>query len=129
MSKLLAACGVAALLLAAPARAQTKAALDACHNQPTTLAIVDCLGKLTAQADRRLNENYQKTLKITEPEGIAAVRASERAWLEYRKQRCAYRTAGGGTIVQILGADCMATMTKARADELETDAQGMAGPG
>ncbi len=108
--------------------AQTPAAFDRCHNQNSTAEIVDCLGKLTQEADRRLNAAYQKALKSEEPSGVPALRAAERAWLEYRKQRCFYLTAGEGTIMQVVGADCMATMTKARADELEGDSRGL-GPG
>ena len=122
-----------ALLLAAwsPAagRAQTAEAFTRCHNLQSTVVIVDCLGKLYQEADKRLNVAYQKALKNEEPSGVAALRASERAWLEYRDKRCAYLTAGDGTIMRIIGADCTATMTKARADELERDSQGLAGPG
>ena len=107
--------------------AQATAAFDRCHNLITTPDIVDCLGKLTQEADRRLNAAYQKTLKNEEPSGVPALRAAERAWLEYRNQRCNYLTAGEGTIMRIFFADCMATMTKARADELEIDSRGLAG--
>lgn len=93
------------------------------------MAIVDCLDKQYHEEDRRLNVAYQKALKAVDPAGVPALRAAERAWLEYRKQRCAYVAAGEGTITQILGADCMMSMTKARADELEGDSQGLAGPG
>lgn len=105
--------------------AQTQAALDGCHNKASTMSIVECLDGLTKQADRRLNAGYQKALKSVDPSGVPALRAAERAWLEYRKQRCSYVSAGSGTIVQILGADCMAQMTKARADELEQDSKGL----
>ena len=111
------------------AQAQRVGQPDRCHNQGSTVAIVDCLDKQYHEQDRRLNATYQKALKAVDPAGVPALRAAERAWLEYRKQRCTYVAAGEGTITQILGADCMMSMTKARADELEGDSQGLAGPG
>jgi uncharacterized protein YecT (DUF1311 family) len=119
----------AASMIAAHASAQSPAAIEACHNKQSTLEIVDCLETVGKLADKHLNAAYQKALKGIDPAGIPALRASERAWLQYRTQRCAYLTAGGGTIMQVVGADCMVQMTKARADELDGDSQGLAGPG
>lgn len=117
---------LAVLVAAAPAWAwaQTDAAIDACHGKQSTVEIVDCLGKLSAQADAHLNTAFQKTLKSLDASGVPALRAAERAWLDYRKQRCTYLTAGLGTLGQVVGADCMLTMTRARAAELDTDSKG-----
>ncbi len=93
------------------------------------MEIVDCLGKLTDQWDKRLNAAYQAALKNADPAAVAPLRASERAWLEYRKQRCFYMSAGEGTIMRILAADCFFQMTKSRSEELTNDAMGLAGPG
>jgi uncharacterized protein YecT (DUF1311 family) len=122
--------GLGLLIAAATAaQAQEQSSIDRCRQMRSTLEIVDCLGRVGQEADKHLNAAYQKALKGIEPEGVPALRAAERAWLEYRKQRCAYVSAGEGTIRQVLAADCMAVMTKARADELDSDAQGLAGPG
>lgn len=123
----------AALLLGVPlagaARAQDDRAIDACHNKESTTDIVGCLDQLTAQWDKRLNGAYQAAIRKADPAAVAPLRAAERAWLDYRKQRCAYLSTGEGTIMQILGADCILRMTKARAEELTGDAMGLAGPG
>ena len=108
------------------ARAQSEAQFDACHQKESTTEIVGCLDGVTREADRRLNAAYQKALKSIDPSGVPALRAAERAWLEFRKQRCYYLSAGPGTIGQVVGADCVATMTKARADELEGDSKALA---
>jgi uncharacterized protein YecT (DUF1311 family) len=113
------------ILVSTASWAQDDKAITACHNQLSTLDIVDCLDKLTAQWDKRLNAVYQKALKSVDPSGVPALRAAERAWLEYRKQRCSYLSAGPGTIGQVVGSDCFLRMTRARAEELEQDSKGL----
>ena len=110
-----------------PARAQDERAIEACHNRTSTPDIVDCLDSLTAQWDKRLNAAYQVALKHADPDGIAPLRAAERAWLEFRKQRCYYLGAGPGTIGRVVASDCFLRMTKDRAEQLAEDAKGLAG--
>ena len=108
--------------------AQDDGAIEACHNLQSTVDIVDCLSKVNTQWDKRLNAAYQKALKSVDAAGIPALRAAERAWLEYRKQRCTYLSEVPGTIGRVIGADCLVRMTRTRALELEEDAKGL-GPG
>ncbi len=120
---------VSAIMLLPPgtARAQDDRAIEACHNKGSTIDIVGCLDGLTAQWDKRLNAAYQVALKRADPDGVAPLRAAERAWLEFRKQRCYYLGAGPGTIGRVVASDCFLRMTKARAEELTEDAKGLAG--
>ena len=113
------------LLLSSAVLAQDDAAIDGCHNKESTADIVGCLNRLTAQWDKQLNAAYQTAIKRAEPEGVGPLRASERAWLEFRKQRCSYVAAVPGTIASVLGSDCFLRMTKARAEELVEDAKGL----
>lgn len=113
------------ILISTASWAQDDKVSVAYHEQQSTTDIVGCLEKLTAQWDKRLNAAYQKALKSVDPSGIPALRGAERAWLEYRKQRCSYLSAGPGTIGQVLGSDCFLRMTKARAEELEQDSKGL----
>jgi uncharacterized protein YecT (DUF1311 family) len=108
--------------------AQDDGAIEVCHNLQSTVDIVDCLSKVNTQWDKRLNTAYQKALKSVDPAGVPALRAAERAWLEYRKQRCSYLSEVPGTIGRVIGADCFVGMTRTRALELEEDAKGL-GPG
>jgi uncharacterized protein YecT (DUF1311 family) len=101
--------------------------IAACH-QLSTADMSACFDKLMKQWDGRLNVAYQKTLKTVDPSGMPQLRAAERAWLDYRKNRCGYLAAGPGTIGAVVGGDCMVRMTKARALELEEDSKGL-GPG
>lgn len=112
------------LTLAAGARAQDAGEIERCHAMASTAAIVDCLGKVGTEADRHLNVAYQAALKALSPRGTTAMRESERAWLEYRNKRCAAIASGDGTVTQVIAADCMVQMTRARAEELDADARG-----
>lgn len=116
------------LLLARAAWAQDDRATEACHNKDATVEIVGCLDGLTVQWDKRLNVAYQAAIKGADPDAVGPLRAAERAWLEYRKQRCYYLGAGPGTIGRVVASDCFLRMTKARAEELVEDAKGL-GPG
>ncbi len=114
---------VAALLwLALPAlgRAADDPAENACHNKDTTVDIVECLNGLTGRWDKRLNQAYQNALKASEsaPRKVSLLRA-ERAWLQFRSENCGWYDAQEGTIREIAGADCMLSMTRRRATELE----------
>lgn len=117
------------LSLCTQAAAQQQAEIDACHQKGSTADIVGCLVQLATVADKHLNAAYQQALKGVDPAGVPALRASERAWLEYRNQRCAALSAGDGTIMRIVASDCTVQMTKDRALELERDSKGLAGPG
>jgi uncharacterized protein YecT (DUF1311 family) len=125
---------VGCLMLPGPAWAQGAAQQDdpetaACHGRASTLDIVDCLGRLSARWDARLNAAYQAAVRAAGGGAEPSLRAAERAWLEYRRQRCAYVSAVPGTIAQVIGADCMLRMTKARAEELAADLRGLGEPG
>jgi uncharacterized protein YecT (DUF1311 family) len=115
----------ASVLISAAAWSQADQAITACRNQQSTMDIVDCLDKLTRQWDKRLNAAYQTALRSVDPSGIPALRAAERAWLEYRKQRCLYLSAGSGTIGQVIASDCFLRMTRAQAEQLHQDSKGL----
>ena len=110
------------LILAVPglAWAQDDAENDACHHRQTTLDIVQCLAGLTAKWDTRLNAAYKAAMNASESaERKAALVRAEVAWIKYRDENCGWYGAREGTIRQVAGADCLMTMTKARAVELQ----------
>ncbi len=113
------------LLPSGSVSAQEDKAADACHYKQSTPEITDCLDKLTAAWDKRLNAAYQAAIKRADPAAVAPLRAAERAWLEYRKQRCLYRGTVEGTIGSVIASDCFMQMTKARTEELTADAKGL----
>jgi uncharacterized protein YecT (DUF1311 family) len=48
------------------------------------------------------------------------LRAAQRLWIAYRDANCLYFGMGEGTIARVGAAECMRSMTEARARELET---------
>ena len=95
--------------------------LERCHNLGTTMDISACLDGFTQDWDRKLNAAYQKAMAAADAEAgqRPQLQAAERAWLTFRKQNCAYYATTSGTISRVVGADCLARMTRDRALELE----------
>jgi uncharacterized protein YecT (DUF1311 family) len=109
------------LMLIVPGLAQAQdAEADACHQKQTTIDITQCLVTLTAKWDTRLNAAYKAAMNASDSEARkAALVRAEVAWIKYRDENCGWYGARQGTIRQIFAADCLLTMTKARAAELE----------
>lgn len=98
-------------------------ALRTCLEKPEnqgTMGMVDCMGAETQIWDRRLNREYQATLRSLESETQARLRAAQRLWVQFRDANClTYRTLTGGSMDALSAADCMMRMTALRALELE----------
>ena len=89
-----------------------------------TLQIVECIGKLTEEQDKRLNKAYREALKDARPEQRDLLKAAQRLWVQYRDANCEYYHQGEGSISRIEAEQCSFHMTKSRADELDgTDDQ------
>jgi uncharacterized protein YecT (DUF1311 family) len=71
-------------------------------------------------ADRRLNHAYREVLRYVDGDPQAKLVAAERAWIAFRDADCAFWGAGGGTIAPMNEANCRATLSNARAKELDT---------
>jgi uncharacterized protein YecT (DUF1311 family) len=85
----------------------------------STPEMVACANKKTAYWEQRLNAAYKKALALAQAEQREQLRVAQRLWLQYRHANCLYYDMGEGTIARIEAADCMLTMTEARARELE----------
>lgn len=97
---------------------------EICNQQPTTYDIVDCIDARTKVWDRRLNQAYQAlvAMSATDPDDkprIDALRAAQRAWLQYRRANCTSYETTQGTIRMIEVAECARKMTQDRAIELQ----------
>ncbi|MDB5579931.1 MAG: hypothetical protein JWR80_5107 [Bradyrhizobium sp.] len=106
---------------AAPAADAAKDPSNDCDGG--TNQIVECIGKLTEQQDKRLNKAYRETLKDARPEQRDLLRTAQRLWVQYRDANCEYYHQGEGSISRIEAEQCMFHMTKARADELSGEDQ------
>jgi uncharacterized protein YecT (DUF1311 family) len=85
----------------------------------STPEIVDCLAVKTARWDKRMTIAYQKALKEAGPQQHDQLRTAQRLWIQYRDANCLYYDLGEGTIARVDAAECMRSMTEARARELE----------
>ena len=94
-----------------------------CGQKNSTIEIVECVGALTAAWDRRLNVAYRELIDDMEPKSRERLRAAQRLWIQYRDANCAWYGGGEGTIARIEAAECLRSMTAARAMELEGEAE------
>jgi uncharacterized protein YecT (DUF1311 family) len=109
----------ALVLLAALADTKT---FDACMDKAggVTASMLDCIGAETDRQDARLNAAYKKLMGTLAPGRQASLKSAQRLWIGYRDANCAFRAdPDGGTLAGVTAADCVLTMTRDRAQELE----------
>jgi len=114
--------GLAALILIAfvPAAFAGEAGDPDQSCDGSTAEMVDCLGAKTARWDKRMTIAYQEALKnAASPQQHDQLRAAQRLWIQYRDANCLYYGMGEGTIARVDAAECVRSMTEARARELE----------
>ena len=102
-----------------PILALAAATPNACLDQSSTVAMVDCLTRQTRQADARLNAAYKAARARVPARQAAALQVAQRAWVTYSNANCRAYALGEGTITQIETAQCALDTTRRRADELE----------
>lgn len=95
-----------------------------CQQEPggfSTAGMIDCNTREWAVWDERLNRFYNSALKGADPKLAAALRQTQRAWLQWREQRCKLPAIEneGGSIVGPLYTDCMLGTTARQALWLE----------
>ncbi|KWT72049.1 hypothetical protein APY04_0332 [Hyphomicrobium sulfonivorans] len=93
---------------------------DPCSETPegqSTPGTVACTMRETEVWDKLLNEEYKRLLALVGAETANDVRKAQRIWLTARDADCRvpYQFYNGGTIVQILGAQCERDHTANRA--------------
>lgn len=98
----------------------------------TTAGMVACIAAESAAWDEILNDEYQATMSALRAadamEELAppdltrerALREAQRAWVAFRDAECRAHHAlwGGGTLRQVVGANCVMVETAERAIEL-----------
>ena len=91
-----------------------------CQQEPggfSTAGMIDCNTREWAVWDERLNRAYNSALKGAEPKLATALRGTQRAWLQWREQRCKLPAIEneGGSIVGPLYTGCMLDATARQA--------------
>ena len=77
--------------------------------------MIDCANAEAQRQDSRLNAAYKAAMAASDKN---ALRAAQRQWIKERDSQCAPDDSGG-QMAALVAADCVATMTAARAAELE----------
>lgn len=98
-----------------------------CNEQPTTIAISECIQNRTKFWDARLNQAYKAVITmLQDPElkgQLAPLQAAQREWIKFRDANCfGYYGSEQGTIRQIKVANCLLQMTQDRAIERHGEA-------
>jgi len=114
-----AAIGIASVLFVASAACAGAQGDTAGSCDGGTYEMVDCLQGKTAAWDKRMTIAYQQALNSAGPDQRNQLRAAQRLWIQYRDANCLYYGMGEGTIARIDAAECVRSMTEARARELE----------
>ena len=111
-----------------------------CDRAETQMEINQCSAEKYQKADALLNEMYSKLIRqfqadikewtqkhnadqtLYETKGLQELRATERAWVQYRDLHCeaARQRVEGGSISPMVWADCMADVTTHRIEELKS---------
>lgn len=93
-----------------------------CDAAATQLELNQCYGEQFRKADARLNNVYANLLKQMKSEAaIQKLRVVEKAWIHYRDLHCeaAKDEYEGGSMSPMVWAQCMATTTEHRIEELK----------
>ena len=81
--------------------------------------IVDCIEAKTKVWDERLNKAYKNLPQRLDAGQLGPLKEAQRLWVKFRDANCGFYGSQEGTIRQIQAAECMRSMTKDRALELE----------
>ena len=111
---------VVALLIVPAVAEMFGADYPPCGEQSNTLAIVDCIEAKTKVWDGRLNKAYKDLPQRLGAGQLGPLKEAQRLWVKFRDANCAFYDAQDGTIRQIQAAECVRSMTKDRALELES---------
>lgn len=112
-----------ALSILAAFGAAPAAATENCSHAATQTDINICADRAAKAADAELNTVYrqvQSRLKDS-PEGHKGLVAAQRAWIAFRDAECRFAASGvgGGSAMPMVMSNCLAQVTRRRADDLK----------
>jgi uncharacterized protein YecT (DUF1311 family) len=93
-----------------------------CNNAQTQLEINKCAQLSYQNADKTLNQVYQKLLpKLSSPRRQKLITAQQ-AWIKFRDTNCEFERSGyeGGTIAPTIYLSCLEKLTKQRTQQLQS---------
>lgn len=92
-----------------------------CNNPQTQSEMNICAGISYQNADKKLNQVYQRLLPKLETSRRQKLVAAQQAWLKFRDASCAFEKSEveGGTMAPMIYGGCMATLTEQRTKQLQ----------
>ncbi|MFB2836737.1 lysozyme inhibitor LprI family protein [Floridanema evergladense] len=92
-----------------------------CKDPQTQVEINNCAGIEYQNADRKLNQAYQKLIPKLSAARRQKLILAQRAWITFRDANCEFERSQfeGGTMAPAAQAGCMAQLTKTRTKQLE----------
>ena len=97
---------------------------DVCDKADTQMALNQCHGDAAAKSDAALNQAYRTLMAHwkDDAKAVAMLKASERAWVAYRKAECDLQALPtvGGSIQPMIVSMCVKTLTDDRVKLLKS---------
>ena len=102
-------------------RAKQKLQSGPCDAARTQLELNQCFGKEFRKADAQLTSIYSNLVKQRQAAAVEKLKAAQKVWTQYRDLHCeaARDEYEGGSISPMVFAQCMATTTRHRIEELK----------
>ncbi len=102
------------------ASAQLVQTID-CAKATTTVEINECTAREAKDADRKLNQIYQKLTPKLSSKQRQRLTQAQLEWIKFRKGTCEYEAGelGGGTASTAAYSSCITRVTKQRTADLQ----------
>ncbi|MBN1087280.1 DUF1311 domain-containing protein [Erwinia aphidicola] len=99
-----------------------QAVASTCGDAQTQSEMNKCFSSDYKEADKALNNTYQKTMKLTSGEQRNLLQSSQKKWISYRDADCKFQTykSSDGSVSPMNTAICLQTKTEQRTKELES---------
>ena len=113
---------VLTVLAMATSFAQNQEKKDPCAAAQSQAEMSMCWGKEYKAADTRLNEAFRQFMTKLNDEEKAQLKKAQLAWITYRDANCEFVADQykGGTMRPMIAAMCLADVTNARVNELQS---------
>lgn len=92
-----------------------------CADAQTQQQLNQCFQQAYAQADARLNAQFEQILGRLQEDVVATrdLRRAQRAWLAYRDAECRFASPVQGSAAGMVLTQCLARLTRQRSDDFQ----------
>lgn len=112
---------IQALALIALAALTASAHASDCAEAQTQQQLNQCFQQAYAQADARLNAQFEQILGRLQEDAVATrdLRRAQRAWLAYRDAECRFASPVQGSAAGMVLTQCLARLTRQRSEDFQ----------